>query len=68
MLKIPIERALERAKQCLPEGSEIIELRCLTDGQWSALYYKKGAPVLRKRVCYPMLECPLFDKDEFNKI
>lgn len=65
MLKISIERALERAKDSQPPDCEIIELRCLPDGQWTALYMQDLPPVMDlERACYRILECPLFDHSE----
>ncbi len=64
-IKIPIEKAVERAREVQPEGTEIIELRCLPDGQWLAQYMPDQPPIKDyKRVCYKMLECPLFNHDE----
>jgi len=65
MLRIPVEDALKRAQQSLPENSEVIELSCLPDGQWLARYIvdspaRKNTP----RVTYELLECPLFDYNE----
>ena len=65
MLRIPIERALERAKQSQPPDNEIIELRCLPDGQWIVLYMQDTPPIKDfERTCYKVLDCPLFDNDE----
>ena len=65
MLKIPVERALERARICQPPDNEIIELRCLPDGQWIALYMQDTPPVKDfERTCYKMLECSLFNSSE----
>ena len=65
MLRISVERAVERAKSSQPPDSEIIELRCLPDGQWIALYMQDLPPVKDfDRMCYRMLECPLFDNAE----
>lgn len=65
MLKINIDRAIDRARIAQPPNSEIIELRSLPDGQWIALYITDEAPVKDfERLCYKMLECPLFDNSE----
>ena len=62
-LKISVERALERAREVQPSETEIMELRCLPDGQWIALYLG-GHTLEYERVCYHRLECPLFDSSE----
>ena len=64
-IKIPPEKALERAREVQPEGTEIIELRCSGDGQWTAVYMPDQPPIKDyERICYKMLECPLFNYAE----
>ena len=64
-LKISIEKALDRARIVQPSLSDIISLKMLPDGQWVAIYIEDKPPVYDfDRLCYPLLECPLFDNSE----
>jgi len=65
MLRISVEKALERAREVQPDNTDILGLNMLPDGQWVATYIEDKRPVLdHKRLCYPLLECPLFNHDE----
>lgn len=65
MLKISIEKAIKRAKDVQPPDTDIIGLKSLPHGQWVAFYIQDKPPLQGfGRLCYPLLECPLFNDDE----
>ncbi len=67
MIRISIEKAVERARDVQPPDNDIISLSMLPDGQWIAVYVKNESVVKGfERTCYSLLECPLFDYDEFS--